>query len=156
VIEVIKEVPVPVKKYVDVIYDVEVEVPIQRTFERERIVEVVIERPIEKIIEIPVEQIVEIPVEKIIEVPVENKIYVDKEYERIVEKPYDVVRENVIFSENVISIDERDLAKYPNAKVLPTDIEYVHRDQIVEKPVYVDRIVEKEVRVPFERIIEVP
>ncbi len=37
VIEIIKEVPVPIKKYVDVHYDVIVDVPIERTIEREKI-----------------------------------------------------------------------------------------------------------------------
>ena len=141
----IKEIPVPVERRVDVVYDVVVDVPIERTIEREKIIEVFIEKPVEKILEIPVEQVIEIPVEKIIEVPVENKIYVDKEYERIVEVPYEVVRENVIFQENIIDIDERDLRNYRDAKVLETEVEYIHRDQIVEKPVYVDRIVEEEV-----------
>lgn len=50
--------------------------------------------------------------EKIIEIPVENKVYVDKPYERIVEVPYDVTRENIIFEEKVIDIDERELSRY--------------------------------------------
>ena len=86
----------------------------------------------------------------------ENKIYVDKEYERIVEVPYDVIRENVIFQENVIDIDERDLGNYRNAKILDTEVEYIHRDQIIDKPVYIDRIVEEEYQVPVDKIIEVP
>lgn len=105
-----------------------VDVPIERTIEKEKVIETIIEKPIEKIIEIPIEQVIEVPVEKIIEVPVENKIYVDKEYEKIVEVPYDVVRENIIFQENIIDIDERDLARYKDAKVLDTEVEYVHRD----------------------------
>ena len=38
--------------------------------------------------------------------PVENKVYVDKPYEKIVEVPYDVERENIIFNEKVIDVDE--------------------------------------------------
>jgi len=36
-----------------------VDVPIERTIEREKIIEVVIEKPVEKILEIPIEQIIE-------------------------------------------------------------------------------------------------
>lgn len=108
------------ERIVNVEYEVIVDVPIERTFEREKIIEVIVERPIEKILEIPVEEVIEIPVEKIIEVPVENKVYVEKQYDRIVEVPYDVVRENVIFDEKVLEIDEREISKYPNAKVLTT------------------------------------
>ena len=39
----------------DVKYDVVVDVPIERLIEKEKIIEVVVERPIEKIMEIPVE-----------------------------------------------------------------------------------------------------
>jgi hypothetical protein len=35
--------------------DVYVDVPIQRNYEKERIHEVIIERPVEKIVEVPVE-----------------------------------------------------------------------------------------------------
>ena len=108
------------------VYDVVVDVPIKRTIEKEKIIEIVVERPIEKIVEIPVEQVIEVPVEKIIEVPVENKVFVDKPYETIVEVPYDVTRENVIFEEKVIDIDERDLNRYQDADVLPTEVDYVH------------------------------
>ena len=69
---------------------------------------------------------IEVPVEKIIEVPVENKVFVDKPYEKIVEVPYDVTRENIIFDEKVIDVDERDLGRYQDAEVLPTEVDYVH------------------------------
>jgi len=39
---------------------------------------------------------------------------------------------------------------------LPTEVEYIHRDNIVEKPFYVDKIVEREVFVPVDKIVEVP
>ena len=68
----------------------------------------------------------EVPVEKIIEVPVENKVYVDKPYEKIVEVPYEVTRENVIFQEKVIDVDESQVGRYQNAKVLETKVDYVH------------------------------
>ncbi len=39
----------------------------------------------------------------------------EKNVEFFVEKPYEVVKENVIFNERVIDIDEKDIGKYPNA-----------------------------------------
>ena len=96
------------------------------------------------------------PVEKIIEVEVENKIYVDKPYETIIEKPYEVVRENLIFNEKIIDVDEKDVRNYPGAKILETEVEYIHEDKIVERPIYIDNIIEKEVRIPVEKVIEVP
>ncbi len=60
------------------------------------------------------------PVEKIVEVPVENKVFVEKPYEKIVERPYEVVRENVVWNERVVDVDERELKNYPNAEVLET------------------------------------
>ncbi len=41
--------------------------------------------------------------------------YVDKPYETIVEKPYEVIRENVIWNERIIDVDERDVNRYDNA-----------------------------------------
>ena len=55
IIEVIKEVPVPVEREVEVKYDVIVDVPIERTIEHEKIIEVHIEKPIEKVLEVIVE-----------------------------------------------------------------------------------------------------
>ncbi len=60
------------------------DVPTERTIEKEKIIEVLIERPIEKIVEIPIEQIIEIPIEKIIEIPVETKRYINREFETII------------------------------------------------------------------------
>lgn len=40
--------------------------------------------------------------------------------------------------------------------MLPTEVEYIHRDHVVEKPVYVDRFIEREVYIPIDKIIEVP
>jgi len=35
-------------------------------------------------------------------------------------------------------------------------VDYQHVDKIIEKPVYIDNIVENVIRVPVEKIIEVP
>ena len=53
--------------------------------------------------------------ERIIEVPVEWVVRKEKNVEFFVEKPYEVIKENVIFNEKVIDIDEKDIANYPNA-----------------------------------------
>ena len=156
IIEVLKEKPVKVERVVEVRYDVIVDIPIERTIEREMFIDVLVERPIEKIVEVPYEQIIEIPVEKIIERPVEIQKFVETPFERIVEKPYEVIRENVQWNERIIDIDERDIRKYPSAQVLPTSVDYQHKDKMVDRPYYVDNIIEKEVRVPVERFIEVP
>lgn len=156
IIEIIKEKPVAYETYIDVAYDVIIDVPIERTIERERIVEVTIEKPFEKIIEIPVEQIIEIPVEKTIERLVEVQRRVDCPFERMVERPYEVIKENLIWSENVIDIDERDISSYSGATVLPTNIEYRHNERIVDKPVYIENIIEQDVEVPRQRIIQIP
>lgn len=76
--------------------------------------------------------------------------------ERIVEKPYDVIKENVIWTDRVIDIEEKDISKYPGANVLQTQVDRLEKERIVERPVYIDNVIEKEVRVPVERLIEVP
>ena len=156
IVEIIKEKPVPVERYVNVAYDVYVDVPIERTIEKEKIMEVLIEKPFEKIVEIPIEQIIEIPVERIIEIPVEVKKYVERPYEKIVQRPYDVFKENIIWKDKIIDIDERDISNYKNVQVLPTEVNYQKNQKIVENIVYYDNIIDKEVKVPIERRIEIP
>jgi len=157
VIEMIKEKPVPYETFVDVVYDVQIDVPIERTIERERIIEVTVEKPIEKIIEIPIEQIIEIPVEKIVEKPVETKRYVDKPFTTIKERPYDVIKENIIYNEKVVDVDERDVGRWGrDVEVLKPEVHYEHKQKIVEKPVYVDNIIEKVVEIKKPRTVEVP
>ena len=124
IIEIIKEIPVPREKYVDVIVDVEIDILIERIIEKEKIVEKIVEVPTEKVIEIPVEEIIEIPVEKVIEVPVEIEKIVEVPYETIVEKPYDVEKENIIWNEKRIEINENEISNYPGAEVLPTRVEH--------------------------------
>ena len=156
IVEVIKEKPVPYDVYQDVVYDVHVDVPIQRTIEREVVTETVIERPVEKIMQTDVEQIIEGPVERIVERPVEIRRTVERPYERIVQCPYDVVRENVTYTENVVDVDERDIGRYPGAEVLPTQVNYEQRQRVVDRPVYVDNIIDVVREVRREKIIEVP
>jgi len=35
-------------------------------------------------------------------------------------------------------------------------VEYIHKERKVDKPVYYDNIIEKEVMVPVQKVIEVP
>lgn len=57
--------------------------------------------------------------------------------ERIVNKPYDVIRENVIWNDKIVDIDERDIRKYPQAQgVMEIVIDSVYQDKIIEKPIY--------------------
>lgn len=156
IIEVIKEKPVPVEVYKDVVHDVIVDIPIERRIEREKITEVVMEKPIEKIMQVEVEQIIEVPVERIYERPIEVKRTVNRPVEKVVHRPYEIIRENVIYTENVIDIDERDIGRFPGAAVLPTQVVYEQRQKIVEKPVYVDNIVDKVREVKRQMIVEVP
>lgn len=155
-IEVIKEKPVPVNKYVDVQYDVIVDIPIERTIEREKYTDIVVEKPIEKIVEIPVEQIIEIPVERVIEVPVEYKKIVEVPVSKIVEKPFEVIKENVIWNDRIVDIDEADAHKYPTLDRLQTQVHYQTQNKIVENPVYVENLIEREVAQPVQKLIEVP
>lgn len=129
--------PKRVEKIVEVEKEVIIDIPIERTFQREQIEEITVEKPIEKIIEIPVEQVVEVPVEKIIERPVEVPKYVEVAVERIVNKPYDVIKENIVWNDKIIDIDERDLKKFPQAQgVMELVIDNVYQDKIIEKPIY--------------------
>ena len=156
VVEYVKEVPVPVNRYVDVKYDVVVDVPVERIFEKEKIKEIHIERPVEKIVQVPVKQIVEIPVEKIIERPVETTRIVETPIERTVARPYEVIRENLIYRDRVVDIDERDLYLYPNSSILPTEVNYRRTQNIIERPYIIDNVIEQQRIVPREEVIEVP
>jgi len=83
----------------------------------------------------------------VIEVPVENKIYVEREYETLIEKPYDVIRENIINKERIIDVNESQIEELlnqnPNLEVLPVFINYERKNKYVEKPIYIDNIIEK-------------
>lgn len=154
--EIIKEVGVPVERYVDVKYDVIVDVPIERTIQKEKIIEVVVEKPIEKTIEVVVEQEYEVPVEKIIEVPVEITKHVKVPVEKIVRKPYDVIKEQVNYKEKLIDINEHEINRYPGAQVLPTTVSYTKHDRFVEKPVFVDNIIQRDKIIHKPVQVEVP
>lgn len=44
--------------------------------------------------------------------PVEVPRYVEKKVERIVKKPYEVIKENIIYKDKIIDIDEGELQNY--------------------------------------------
>jgi len=108
-VEVLVEKKVPVHKYVDVPYDVIVERPIEKIIEKEIEIEKIMEREIEKLVEIPIERIVEIPYERIIEKPVEYEVRVERPFERVVEKRVEDVYENLVYHDNFMEVDLRDL-----------------------------------------------
>lgn len=108
-VEVLVEKKVPVHRYVDVPYDVIVERPIEKLIEKEIEIEKVMEREIQKLVEIPIERIVEIPYERIVEKPVEYEVRVERPYERIVEKKVEDVYENIVYHDNYMEVDTRDL-----------------------------------------------
>ena len=155
-VEVIVEKKVQVKKYVDVEYEVVVEKPIEKIIEKEIEIEKIMEKEIERIVEVPVEKIVEIPVEKIVEVPVEIEKRVEVPVEKVIEREVQDIIENVIYHDTYKDVDVKDLYMYPNAERLPTEVNIVEQERIVERPIYRDNIIEKVVDIPFERIIEVP
>ena len=156
-VELIREVAIPVEKYIDVTYDVVIDVPIERTIEKEIITEVVVEKPIEKVVEVVIEQEIEIPVEKVVEVPVEIKRNVEVPFERIVNKPYEVIKENINYRQKIVDVNENEIHRYGNAdQVLPTDVKYEYKNRVVEKPVYVDNIIEQPRVIERKVEIEVP
>lgn len=155
IVEIRREKPVPVENIVDVEYEVILDIPIERTIEKEKIIEVKIEKEIEKIVEIPVEQVVEIEVEKIIEVPVEVVREVDAPYETIVEKPFEVIKENIKYKPKYVDVDEKDLGLYPELEKSQTVVDYRNEQVIVEKPKYIENLIETVVHVPKEKICEV-
>lgn len=78
--------------------------------------------------------------------------------EKLIEKPYDVIRENFIVKERVIDIEEEALSKINlnEVEVLPTVLDYDYRERIVERNLPYENIIENEIRIPKEKIIEIP
>ncbi len=122
----------------EVIVEKRVEVPVEKIVEKR--VEVPVDRIVEKRVEVPVEKIVEKIVEKRVEVPVEKIV------EKIVEKPVeDLVR---------ITALQTELSQFK--LLLETEKNKPAKEVVVEKivEVPVEKIVEKRVEVPVDRIIE--
>lgn len=155
-VEVIREQKVRVERFVDVPYDVIVERPIEKIIEKEIDIERVVEVPVERTVEVPVERIVDVPVERIVHKPVEIERRVNVPYERIVERRVEQPIENIVYHDNYVECDVEDLHLYPDAEYLPTEVIMHEQERIVERPVYVDNIIERVVDVPIERIIQVP
>lgn len=153
-IEVIIQRKVPIEKIIEVPYDVIVERPVEKIFHREIITERIMERPREKIIEIPVEVVYEIPVEKIIERHIEYETVVEVPVERIVERRVEEYIENIRYNDRIQEVDIRDLGRYPGMEILAKEVRTITQEKIIDKPIYLDNIVERIVQVPVDRIIE--
>jgi len=153
-IDVVVEKPVPVERIVEVPYDVYVERPVERVIEKEVVTEKVIEIVTDKIIEIPVEKVVEYPIEKIIEKPIYIEEIFEIPVEIIIEDEVIYETENIIYEDSVVQCDANDVHMYHGHTILPTIVNQVHEEIIVEKPVYVDNIVECVVHQEYENIIE--
>lgn len=162
--EIIVETPVYVDKVIEVeekdiakykydrVLPTEVKVfekPIYREQKRaqKNIIEKVVEVPVEKVIQRPVQKVVERPVERL----VEKQVIVDNIIEKIVEVPV----ENIIYNRIEQIVEEPEYIEQIIEKpvhierIVERPVEHIE-EVIVEKPVYIDRVVEKEV----ERIVE--
>lgn len=165
-VEVIIERKVPKITYKDVQYDVIVEQPIERIIEKEIEYEKIVEKEIEKTIEVPIEKIIEIPIEEVIEKKVEVIEYVDVPVERVVQRTVEQEVENVIYTDKQIDIDSKDLHLYPNAQVLPTNIETQQVNSSVPRPIFsrnqqhrviqeeVQNVITRQVDRPVEKLVE--
>lgn len=152
--DVIVEKPVAHNREVEVPYDVFIEKPIEKVIEKEVITEVYVDRHYDRIIEIPVQKIVEVHVEKIVERPIYIDEIVEVPTERVIESYCEQIIENIIYEDSTVEIDERDCHKYRGSTILPTRVEEYHEDVRVERPVYVDNIIEKIVEQPYDVVIE--
>jgi hypothetical protein len=153
-VEVTVQRKVPYERIVEVPYDVYVEKPIEKNIYKEVITEKYMERPREKVVEIPVEVVYERPVEKLVERHIQYETVVDVPYEKLVERRVEERIENVRFNDRVQEIDARDISRYPGMERLPTEIRTFTQEKIIDKPVYIDKVVERTINVPVERLVE--
>ena len=156
IVEVIKQKPVPVEKYVDVPFEKVIDVQIERVIENEIETEELVEVPVEKTIITEVPEITEVKIEKIVNVPVEKITYVDRPFEKIVEVPFEIKTERLSIVSKVVDCDERDIGNYPDATVLPTEVNIIQEDVVTEKQVFIDRDIHTEIKVQKEKMIEIP
>ena len=153
-VEVIIQRKIPRERIVEVPYDVIVERPIEKVYHKDVIIERIVEKQKTKIVEVPVEVIYEIPVEKIIERHIEYETIVEVPVERIVERRVEEIIENVRYQDRVQEIDIRDVDRYRGQEILPKQVRTTTQERVVERPVYVDNVIEQVVQVPVERIVE--
>ena len=145
VIEYIVEKPVANIVYIDVPVERIVEKTIKKTIEREVITDIEIEKPVEVIIEVPVPKVVKKPVQKTItrsvsrDVVVEN--VVQKRIPNIIERKVEVER----IQEKYIEVDEDDVRKFKDARVLPTRVDIYEQEVIKEVPKNVKNYIERPV-----------
>ena len=153
-VDVIIEKPVANNRHVDVPYDVYIEKPIEKIIEKEIIKEVYVDRHYDRIITIPVQKFVDVEVERIVEKPVYIDEIVEVPTERIEETYIEHIVDNVIYEDSTVEIDERDCHKYRGSTILPTRVETYHEEVRVDRPVYVDNVIEKINEVPYDNVIE--
>lgn len=156
---------IPVEKIVEVPYEVIEEVEVYRDVYalqpkvREVIKENVIRREIPKIIQqeviyetlVPVEkveiveEIVEVPIDRVIERPIVKEVikYVEIEVEK--EDVHEEIHEEIRYEEKLVQVKVEKIIEVPVVKT-----------NIIEKPLYIEKVIEREVVVPVEKIIEVP
>lgn len=139
----------------------EIEVPVEHVVERPRIHENIIEKPVDYIYEVPrpVEQLVEVPreqlhevrlgVERVREVPVPKTIKRSQYNVNTVQTPYEVRVEKGV-AQPVVHQLEKKVNRFIEKPV----------ETIIEKPMYIQRyvekpvIIEKTIEVPVERVVD--
>lgn len=176
-----KYVEVPVDRHVERVQERYINKEYTREVDVVIHVDKVVERPVERIVDVYVDR----PVTREVEVPVYVDKYVDRPYEVVVEQirqiPIDVVRENrvtiavdkyidvpveriveiPIRQETHVEVIYESVVQTPYFDAAPIDIPHpvyvdkpVNVDNIVEQPI--ERIVERQIEVPFGRIVERP
>lgn len=158
-IEIIVQKMVPVYREIEVPYDVYVDKHVEKIIEKEVIIEIIVENNIEKIIEIPIEKIIEVHIEKIVEKPIHIEEIVEIPIEKVIEEVIETIIEKPVYHDRTENIDVNDIKHYKqkeHCKVLPTIYNEIVEEVIVEKPVYVENLIYKEVEYPIEKLIEKP
>jgi len=125
-VDVVVEEKVPVKKYVDVPYDVVVTKPKKKIVEKKIIVEKVKEVPVERVVEFDVQKTVKVPVEQVVEQEVHVEKIIDIPIQRINEHQVAQMRTIDQVHENHITLHVNELAEFRRKQavhqVLPTDV----------------------------------
>lgn len=153
-VEVTVQRKIAVERIVEVPYDVIVDKPVEKIFHKEVITEKFMEKPVEKVVEIPVEVVYEIPVEKIIERHIEYETVVEVPVEKLVEKRVNEYIEQVRYNDHFQEVNANDLARYQGYDILPTEVRTVIRDKIIDRPIYIDNVIERIVEHKYDNVIE--
>jgi len=150
-VEHIVEIPVPYEQVVEEVIEEIVEAPFE--IQRAQI------RPQEKIIRrsaVSVKQVqvpVEYAIDKLVSKPVTNTI--EKKVNKYSEKRYETPFERPVYIERVVEVPKivERIIEVP-VEVIREQIRFV--EKIIERPVYIDTVIDKFVEVIVEKIVEVP